>query len=49
MTSPDNIQPLTSEPMRQIRKSNKLEEVCYDIRGPVLREANRLEEEGHPF
>ena len=47
MTSPDNIQPLTSKPMRQIRKSNKLEEVCYDIRGPVLREANRLEEEGH--
>ena len=47
MTSPDNIQHLTSKPMRQIRKSNKLEEVCYDIRGPVLREANRLEEEGH--
>ena len=28
-------------------KSNKLDEVCYDIRGPVLKEAHRLEEEGH--
>jgi alanine-synthesizing transaminase len=32
---------------RQIAKSSKLDEVCYDIRGPVLAEANRLEEEGH--
>ncbi len=32
---------------RQIRKSSKLDDVCYDIRGPVLAEANRLEEEGH--
>lgn len=31
----------------QIRKSHKLDDVCYDIRGPVLKEANRLEEEGH--
>lgn len=30
-----------------IEKSNKLSNVCYDIRGPVLAEANRLEEEGH--
>lgn len=29
------------------KKSAKLENVCYDIRGPVLVEANRLEEEGH--
>jgi alanine-synthesizing transaminase len=28
-------------------KSDKLANVCYDIRGPVLIEANRLEEEGH--
>jgi alanine-synthesizing transaminase len=28
-------------------KSNKLANVCYDIRGPVLEEATRLEEEGH--
>lgn len=47
MTSSENIRPLSTKPMRQIRKSNKLEDVCYDIRGPVLREANRLEEEGH--
>ena len=33
--------------LRQIKKSTKLEDVCYDIRGPVLKEANRLEEEGH--
>lgn len=32
---------------RQISKSSKLDDVCYDIRGPVLAEANRLEEEGH--
>jgi alanine-synthesizing transaminase len=31
----------------QIRKSRKLDGVCYDIRGPVLKEAQRLEEEGH--
>ncbi len=31
----------------QIVKSRKLDDVCYDIRGPVLKEAHRLEEEGH--
>ncbi|HUX19996.1 MAG TPA: hypothetical protein VMW69_02080, partial [Spirochaetia bacterium] len=30
----------------EIRKSKKLEEVCYDIRGPVMAQAKRLEEEG---
>ena len=30
-----------------LRKSEKLREVCYDIRGPILREARRLEEEGY--
>lgn len=30
-----------------IRKSNKLINVCYDIRGPVMEEAKRLEDEGH--
>jgi alanine-synthesizing transaminase len=30
-----------------ISKSDKLKGVCYDIRGPVLREAHRLEDEGH--
>ncbi|MCL2213895.1 MAG: pyridoxal phosphate-dependent aminotransferase [Treponema sp.] len=32
--------------MMNICKSSKLENVCYDIRGPVLKEAKRLEEEG---
>lgn len=32
---------------RLVTKSDKLKGVCYDIRGPVLREAHRLEEEGH--
>ncbi|WP_325097283.1 pyridoxal phosphate-dependent aminotransferase [Marinomonas spartinae] len=29
-----------------IRKSNKLSNICYEIRGPVLKEAMRMEEEG---
>jgi alanine-synthesizing transaminase len=33
--------------MTTILKSDKLDQVCYDIRGPVLKEARRLEEEGH--
>ncbi|EJD6333838.1 pyridoxal phosphate-dependent aminotransferase [Proteus mirabilis] len=33
--------------MNQIKKSSKLDHVCYDIRGPVLQEAKRLEEEGN--
>jgi alanine-synthesizing transaminase len=33
--------------MITVKKSHKLEDVCYDIRGPVMREARRLEEEGH--
>ncbi|MBT8152234.1 MAG: aminotransferase class I/II-fold pyridoxal phosphate-dependent enzyme, partial [Gammaproteobacteria bacterium] len=32
--------------MKSINKSQKLRDVCYDIRGPVLREATRLEDEG---
>jgi alanine-synthesizing transaminase len=32
--------------MRNFEKSSKLNDVCYDIRGPVLREAKRIEEEG---
>ncbi|MCP2262035.1 alanine-synthesizing transaminase [Streptoalloteichus tenebrarius] len=31
----------------QITQSSKLADVCYDVRGPVLRQAQRLEEEGH--
>ncbi len=33
--------------MKTISKSHKLDNVCYDIRGEVLRESRRLEEEGH--
>ncbi len=33
--------------MRTYKKSDKLENVCYDIRGPVLDEAKRLEEDGY--
>ncbi|WP_111640438.1 pyridoxal phosphate-dependent aminotransferase [Marinimicrobium alkaliphilum] len=33
--------------MKTIQKSDKLHGVCYDIRGPVLEHAYRLEEEGH--
>ncbi len=33
--------------MNNIKKSDKLNGVCYDIRGPVLEHAYRLEEEGH--
>ncbi|HJU97657.1 MAG TPA: pyridoxal phosphate-dependent aminotransferase [Jiangellaceae bacterium] len=31
----------------QLSQSRKLANVCYDIRGPVLEHAQRLEEEGH--
>jgi alanine-synthesizing transaminase len=32
--------------MKEFRASSKLDNVCYDIRGPILKEAKRLEEEG---
>ncbi|GAB7219541.1 pyridoxal phosphate-dependent aminotransferase [Vibrio comitans] len=33
--------------MKNIEMSSKLDNVCYDIRGPVLKHAKRMEEEGH--
>jgi len=33
--------------MSFIQKSNKLDGICYDIRGPILQEAKRLEEDGY--
>ena len=33
--------------MQPINKSNKLQNVCYDIRGPVLQRAKQMEDEGH--
>lgn len=42
--SPNN---LTSAPsMNTIKKSDKLQNVCYDIRGPLLQTANKMEAEG---
>ena len=32
--------------MKPVLKSNKLANVCYDIRGPVLQQAKRMEDEG---
>ena len=33
--------------MQPVNKSAKLNNVCYDIRGPVLARARQMEEEGH--
>jgi alanine-synthesizing transaminase len=33
--------------MKPVLKSKKLANVCYDIRGPVLQQAKRMEDEGH--
>ncbi len=33
--------------MRPILKSNKLDDVCYEIRGPALDKCKQMEEEGH--
>ncbi|MEX2962024.1 pyridoxal phosphate-dependent aminotransferase [Microbulbifer sp. TYP-18] len=33
--------------MKDILKSDKLHGVCYEIRGPVMEQAQRMEEEGH--
>lgn len=46
-TTNSKVTPLSSRKPRVFAKSRKLDNVCYDIRGPVLKEAQRLEEEGH--
>ena len=33
--------------MRLIQKSKKLDNICYEIRGPVPERARQLEEDGH--
>jgi alanine-synthesizing transaminase len=33
--------------LKPISKSSKLDNVCYDIRGPVLEKARQMEDEGH--
>jgi hypothetical protein len=47
MNKSETVPTLLPKKQRAIVKSSKLDNVCYDIRGPVLREAHRLEEEGH--
>lgn len=39
-------QPTRSTPMREFKKSSKLDNVLYDVRGPVVDEASRMEAEG---
>ncbi len=41
------ISRLLGKRMQDIGMSSKLDNVCYDIRGPVMKQAKRLEEEGH--
>jgi alanine-synthesizing transaminase len=33
--------------MKNLKKSRKLEQVCYEIRGPALERAKELEDQGH--
>ncbi len=33
--------------LKPVSKSSKLDNVCYDIRGPVLEKARQMEDEGH--
>ncbi|MFL6709892.1 MAG: pyridoxal phosphate-dependent aminotransferase [Massilia sp.] len=33
--------------MRPIKKSTKLDDVCYEIRGPAMEKARQMEEDGH--
>lgn len=40
-------QPTDELTLRTVRKSAKLADVCYDIRGPVLARAKQMEDEGH--
>ena len=50
MTTDDDARVLTPFPPRgrsEVTKSTKLADVCYEIRGPVQAEAQRMEEEGH--
>ena len=39
-------QPTRSTPMREFKKSSKLDNVLYDVRGPVVDEASRMEADG---
>lgn len=39
--------PADFDSVRPVMKSDKLANVCYDIRGPVMARAKQMEEEGH--
>lgn len=41
------IEPITAISPDNIEQSHKLDNICYDIRGPALEEAKKLEDEGH--
>ena len=41
------IEPVTAISPYNIEQSHKLDNICYDIRGPALEEAKKLEDEGH--
>ncbi len=47
-TTPVNPQNnlMSGQSMNTIKKSDKLQNVCYDIRGPLLKTANKMEAEG---
>ncbi len=45
-SEPSPVTPFVA-PRRAVLKSTKLADVCYEIRGPVVDEAQRLDEEGH--
>ena len=47
MARPTAYRSVTLRTMRVVTQSRKLRSVCYEIRGPVLAEAKRLEDEGH--
>jgi alanine-synthesizing transaminase len=42
----DIVQPNNPGQQKELAKSNKLANVCYDIRGPVLQRARQMEDEG---
>lgn len=41
-----DFSPVKGSPMREFKKSSKLDNVLYDVRGPVVDEAARMEAEG---
>jgi alanine-synthesizing transaminase len=38
---------LTRKTMKTVSRSHKLDNVCYDIRGPIAAQAKKMEDEGH--